>query len=153
MTGPIASPRSSRHGSETQTLNPTQRAVREKAIANRSVGRSPAPGLGRAANHPAGLDEVAARSGRTALDGRCRGSLYFDVTMVIVGRIRSVSGEQSDPPRATPSTIVFRPGHPNDLVAVLLRTLAEERDWLVLGLMTQPIADLVVDMPLHRCRV
>src|SRR3954451_21627522 len=63
MTGPIASLSSFRQGSDTQTLKATQEAVRPKAIAKSTVGRSPAPGLGRDANKPTGVAGVAERCG------------------------------------------------------------------------------------------
>ena len=52
MTGPIASRRSERQGAENQTPNATYAAVRQTAIANRTVGRPPTPGRRRRVTPP-----------------------------------------------------------------------------------------------------
>ena len=59
MTGPIASSRSERQGAENQTPNPTYAAVRQSAIANRTVGRPPTPGRRRRVKLPSGAGRPA----------------------------------------------------------------------------------------------
>ena len=60
MTGPIATSSSSRHGSDTQTLNATHASVSAKAIAKRTVGRRPRAGALRRVRPP-----NRSRGGRT----------------------------------------------------------------------------------------
>ena len=62
ITGPIASSRSCRHGSDTTTAKPTQAAVSTAAPANRTVGRSPTVGARRRVRPPSGGGAVMAGS-------------------------------------------------------------------------------------------